>query len=241
MRAGPLVKELRMIRPRFFAGDSWEARREKEWILDFCSLNRSPADKLELRMALFGWDGVHYRLSFDDRYLPGNYAGVQKEMSLFFLRCRRWRQKQGWDRGFDYIRCIEGLHGDHRWHVHMVVSSRDFSQEDIAALWGRGDVFCEDVLLDCTGYRRLARYFLKERMDGLLKPLDKRSVTCSASLAIPEARCSLVKSGRIRMPADAICVQEPSAYSSRWGSFNYCKYLLPDKSRACARARSILQ
>lgn len=242
VRAGPLVKEIRMIRPRMYAGDSAEDRREKEWIKSRCALNRDATDRLELRLALFGWCGVHYTLSFDDRFLPPNYAGVQREMENFFARCWRWRKKSGKLPSFDYIRCIEGLHGDHRYHVHFVCNGADFSGEDIQRLWRRGGVHSEPVLLEpVQGYRRLARYFRKERNDGITIPLDKNSLTWSASLAVPEARCSMVRSGIIRIPADVLCCQKPSGYHSEFGSFNYAKYILPDASRACARARTILE
>ena len=74
---------------------------------------------------------------------------------------------QRWHGGpFDWIGCIEGKHGDHRLHVHLVLRDEDFSPAEVRHLWTAGKVDDEPVLLREGGYRRLAQYFNKERPDG---------------------------------------------------------------------------
>ena len=241
IRAGPLVKELRMIRPRASPGDTPEDRRAKEFLKKCCSLNRDATDRLELRLALMGWDAMHYCLTFNDGNLPDSYDGVLREFKNFMARCQRYRASQGKPGSFGYVRCIEGLHGNHRFHIHFVCSESDFGEADMLRLWRRGHVFTERVLKDYKAYRRLARYFRKEKQDGDKLPLDKQPLSWSKSLILPAAVCSTVKSGRVRAPKNAIVVQQPLGITNSFGAYAYIKYLIQDNSRACARASSILK
>ncbi len=55
---------------------------------------------------------------------------------------------QRWHGGpFDWIGCIEGKHGDHRFHVHLVLRDEDFSPAEVRHLWTAGDVDDEPVLM----------------------------------------------------------------------------------------------
>ena len=71
-RAGPLVKECRALRPRLSQEDTREDHRAKQEILRYShsAVCRSQADRLELRLALYGYEGSHYTLTFDDEHLP---------------------------------------------------------------------------------------------------------------------------------------------------------------------------
>ena len=63
-RAGPLVKECRALRPRLSANDTPYERTEKNKILRpprDSSVCRTRVDRLELRLALFGFEGSMYR------------------------------------------------------------------------------------------------------------------------------------------------------------------------------------
>lgn len=241
VQAGPLVKELRMRRARFSAADSPEERRDKIFVKRHSSLLRDPVDRLELRLALIGWDARHYTLHFDAAHLPADYAGTLLAWQAFLRRCKRQREGAGLPGAFLYAKTIEGLHGDHRWHIHLVCSAADFSAADIGGLWGLGDIHDENVIRDCTGFRRLARYFLKERRDGLRLPLDKQPLSWSAALRLPGVECWQTAQARVRIPAGAVALQQPSSYSNPFGGFSYASYLMTDKSRACAHARTILQ
>ena len=123
-------------------------------------------DRLELRLALFGWRGSHYTLTFDDDHLPRTFADVRRVVRAYQARCKRWRH----DVPYDWIYAIEGKHGEHRWHVHQVLSDLDFSPAEVRYLWRQGDVDDEPVLRKEGGYRRLAEYLNKERPDGFGYP-----------------------------------------------------------------------
>ena len=167
-RAGPLVKECRALRPRLLRTDSPEDRRDKNEIVrsKHTAVCRTQVDRLELRLAAFGFHGSHYTLTCDDFHLPDRYDGMRKMFRAARLRMQRWHGGP-----FDWIGCIEGKHGDHRLHVHLVLRDEDFSPAEVRHLWTAGEVDDEPVLLKEGGYRRLAKYFNKERPDGFVIPL----------------------------------------------------------------------
>ena len=241
VRAGPLVKELRMIRPRASPLDTPEDTRDKNFIRRYSALIKDPTDRLELRLALFGWEGAHYTLKFDDLHLPDRYAGVLAAFRAFVRRCKRRRAKNGQRAAFPYVKCIEGIHGDHRWHVHFVCDGGAFDLSTIQELWGQGLAGVEPVLRNYQGYRRLARYFRKERLDGVRLPLDKQPLSWSADLKLPEIERGAAETGVICVPPGCLALQQPAIYRNQFGGFSYSSWLVTDNSRACARARSTLQ
>ena len=143
-RAGPLVKECRSIRPRLSAGDSpWE-RAEKNKILRpprDSSVCRTRVDRLELRLALFGYEGSVYTLTFDREHEPERFQDVRRAWRSFLYRLKKWR-----GRGFDYVYLIEGRHGDHRYHIHLVLRDSDFAPAEVRHLWRFGNVDDEPLL-----------------------------------------------------------------------------------------------
>ena len=137
-RAGPLVKECRALRPRFSPQDDAYTRSEKaEFRRRYRSaVCRTPVDRLELCLALFGFEGTHYECSFDEEHLPTRFGGVRKVLSAFFKRCKRWRHNQA----FDYVYAIEYGSQHCRYHVHLVLRDSEFSPAEVRYLWRQGDV-----------------------------------------------------------------------------------------------------
>lgn len=82
-RAGPFVKA--------FSTDNRRFLRQC-----LCRNHAAPAmsgtsvDRLELRLALFGYDGVFYSLTFSNDNLPRDFSGVQRIWSCFLKRLKRW-------------------------------------------------------------------------------------------------------------------------------------------------------
>ena len=83
-RAGPLVKALITDNYAYLRRYGPGAVRGR------CgpALSRTSLDKLELRLALFGYDGIFYDLTFDDAHLPPNRAGVERVWDAFLKRLR---------------------------------------------------------------------------------------------------------------------------------------------------------
>lgn len=225
-RAGPLVKECRSLRPRLSRGDSpWERQQKNQILLPRgdSSICRSRVDRLELRLALFGFEGSFYTLTYSNDYLPESFVDVRKSWRSFLRRLDCLRPD--WSR--DYIYLIEGRHGDRRYHLHLVLRDSDFSPAEIRHLWGNGWVDDEPVLLGkYDSFRRLAKYMNKEANDGVKIPVGARTWVCSrnllAKLSPPELFTA--KSGTIRIPRDA---RARGHYQTQneFGAYQYAWYI----------------
>lgn len=225
-RAGPLVKECRSLRPRLSKNDTpWERQQKNQILLPKgdSSVCRSRVDRLELRLALFGFEGSFYTMTFDDEHLPAKFQDVRKVWRSFLRKMDIWNPD--WTR--DYIYLIEGRHGDRRLHVHLVVRDSDFAPAEIRYLWGNGNVYDKPVLLSqYDSYRRLARYMNKEATDGVTIPIGARTWVCSKNLLakLPEPECFRAKSGVIRIPKEA---QARGVYQTQneFGAYRYAWYI----------------
>lgn len=121
------------------------------------SVCRNPVDRLELLLALFGYDGWSYVLTFDDEHLPPTFADVRRCWRSLLRRMRLYHGGP-----IDYVYLIEGRHGVHRYHMHLTVRYSDFPPVVMEDLWRFG--FVEGAPLLCIGrdpydtYRRTAKY-----------------------------------------------------------------------------------
>ena len=243
-RAGPLTKECRAIRPRLSKDDSRSDRREKNEIIrsPHSAVCRSQADRLELRLALFWYEGQHYTLTYDALHLPRTFREAMATKRAFMARARRFND----GRPFDWVTCIEGLHGDHRYHIHMVLRESEFPPAVVRHLWTAGEVDDEPVLLAGGGYRRLAEYLTKERTDGIIIPIGRRPWSCSRSLSgqVPPPERWKDESGAIDIP-DRVLWSRRNQRENDFGAYNYASYIVPKgdlsgfSSRAHAHARDL--
>ncbi len=184
-RAGPLVKAFSTDRACFVrrSTDSKGLIRRRAGP----AMCRTSVDKLEFRIALYGYDGVFYTLTFAPEHLPRDLAGVQRVWDAFLKRLRRWEKRLGreptefyiylfytltfapehlprdlagvqrvwdaflkrlrrWEKRLGreptefYIYRIEGLHGDHRFHIHAFLRDSDFPPAVVRYLWDWGEV-----------------------------------------------------------------------------------------------------
>ena len=224
-RAGPLVKEVRYQRPTLSKGDLPSVRRAKNEILNSLrdsSFRRTPVDRLELMLALFGHTGQVYCLTFEDQFLPANFKEVRRVWRNFLNAMRRYKGQ-----AFDYVYVIEGRHGDHRYHIHLVLRGNDFTPAEVRYLWPGGHVDHEPLLLSRQDdFRRTAKYFTKERTDGVVLPLGSRTWVASRGLyqQLPPMEGTTVKTGQIRIPANCLRLSQ-EAKSNPFGEYRYAAYL----------------
>lgn len=225
-RAGPLVKECRALRPRLSANDSLYERAEKNKILHpprDSSVCRTRVDRLELRLALFWFEGTRYDLSFDAEHLPGKFRDARRIWRNFLARLRRWKKGEP----FDYIYLVEGRHGDHRYHLHIVLRYSDFPPSAIQYLWKYGNVEDEPLLRGPhDSYRRTAKYFNKEATDGLILPIGARLWNCSRSLSkqLPPPERWKDESGVIEIPEN-VSISGKNSVETPFGSYYYAWYI----------------
>lgn len=226
-RAGPLVKECRYRRPTLSKADLPNVRRDKNEILHLLrnsSFRRTPVDRLELMLALFGYHGRVYCLTFGEDHLPPDFQSVRRIWRNFLNAMKRWHKNP-----FDYIYAIEGKHGNHRYHIHLVLRDEDFMPAEVRLLWPGGHVEHEPLLLSkADDYRRTARYLTKERTDGVVLPVGSRTWVASRSLyaKLPPPQKMAVKSGRISIPSACRRLGQ-EAKSNPFGEYRYAAYMWP--------------
>lgn len=246
-RAGPLVKECRALRPRLGTEDTAEDRKQKNELrrTQDGTFERRQVDRLELRLALMGYQSTMHTLTFDDAHLPQDFRGVRRALKAFFKRAQRWRAVLDKEPTFDYIYAIEGLHGQRRYHVHLITRDEDFAPVEIAWLWKNGIVDNEPVLMARGGFRRLSEYLCKERSDGFVIPIGRHPWSCSRSLTskLPPAEKWREDSGEILIPDDAIWVRRGGTEND-FGAYRYASWIErperdTDLNRACACARRL--
>lgn len=229
--AGPLVKECRALRPRLSADDSMYDRRLKNQILRpprDSAICHGPVDRLELRMALFGWSGTFYTLTFDEEHLPERWKDSKKLWKNFIARMRYAKGGQP----LDAISCLEGKHGDHRYHFHAVLSDDQVSIAEVRHLWRYGSVDDEPLLRQPRdSFRRLAGYLNKERSDGIIIPIDSRPWTCSRSLTakLPPPERWRDTSGHIEIP-DGVFASGRNRIENEFGCYEYAWYILDKRA-----------
>lgn len=192
------------MRPRLSKTDSAFERAEKNKILlppRDSAVCRTRVDRLELLLALFGFEGWSYVLTFDDDHLPDSYGGVRKRWRLLLARMKAYHGSVP-----DYVYLIEGKHGDHRYHLHLTVRYCDFPPLVMETLWRDGYVESGQPLLlgGWDSYRRTAKYYCKERSDGITIPIDARTWVASRSLTrkLPEVERFESDTGKIDFPDD---------------------------------------
>lgn len=224
-KAGPFVKAFTTDRAAFVSrcGSETAAIRQR------CgpAMSRTTVDKLELRLALFGYDGIFYTLTFSDEHLPRSHAEVHRVWDAFLKRLKRWRKSMGKPPLEFYVYRIEGLHGDKRYHLHCFLRDQDFPPAVVRYLWDWGEA--DDVPYDKKrivaqgGYRTLARYFTKE-----IPEVGKHPWGASRALSkmIPPPQVTFTKTGQIAMPQDAVRLPVKDPGINEWGVFNYARYLI---------------
>ena len=224
-RAGPLVKECRSLRPPLGPSVTRQDASDKRQLRKggHSAVCRSQVDRLELRLAMYGFEGSHYTCTYDFDHLPRDYDSVRKYFKAFRSRIERWRKKKP----YDWVACIEGRHGDHRYHVHLVLRDSQLSPAEVRYLWRGGDVDDEPLLRGRgDSYRRIARYMLKEPTDGITIPIGKRVCRWSQSLneKLPAAERFWAERDTIRIPKTAT---SHGSYQTQneFGSYKFAWYI----------------
>lgn len=182
-----------------------------------------------LLYANFSLDDWFITLTYDNAHLPLNYEAARKNAPAFFRRVRELRRARG--EPFGYIYVMEGMHGDHRVHHHLVLQRGDGDLEAIRALWPRGGVDAETIR-DFGGYRKLAQYLSKEpRKTGKLR-VGQRMWTPSKGLIKPERNDIELTAGQHYIPPNGAAPFEGARFPERidnsFGSYVLYDFELPE-------------
>lgn len=157
-RAGPLTKTYTTDRT---SRVGWAARQQCRGSPSSDPMIWGKSEqKLELYLALFGFSGAHYVLTFRDADLPRDFDGAKRRLAAFVRRVRRRYPEVR-----RYVYGVEAGHEHDRWHLHFVADEQELPLETVTELWRYGfvnpgyheyPVLCQD-----DGYRRLAHYLCK--------------------------------------------------------------------------------
>lgn len=201
---------------------------------------RSQADRLELRLALFGFEGTHYTLTYDSVHLPRTFREAMATKRPSWpghddsMRGSRLTGLPAWRD------CTETTATTSTWSCGTVISRPAV----VRHLWRAGEVDDEPVLMPTGGYRRLAEYLTKERTDGIIIPIGRRPWNCSRSLSqqLPPPERWRDESGIIDIPDDVLWARRGER-SNSFGAYAYASYIQSNSSfnlsraPACAPAR----
>lgn len=228
-QAGPFVKAYATDRRSFV---KWNRGRSPGEARRRCgpAMCRTSLDKLEIRLALFGYDGVFYTLTFAPEHTPKDYKETKARWEAFLKKLKRWRKslraKEAPDlsKEFDYVYRIERLHGN--WHLHCFLRYSDFPSVVVRWLWDWGEAEEEPWTYkrvhDEGGYRGLAIYFTKEVPEVGRHPWGtNRGLT----KLIPDPKISFSKSGQILTPKGSVLLPVKEPGKTPWGIFQHCRYL----------------
>lgn len=187
------------------------------------SFRRTSTGRLELMLALMGWGCSMTTLTFSNQTLPETFPQVRE----WWRACSKSMRKF-YGGAFPYVYAIEGLHGDHRWHVHVITRDEDFSESDFLRHWGGGTIEDVQPLLSEVhrSFFERAYYLTKERRDGVRIPKGVKTWVASPMLypALPPAERRVVKSGSIRVPKD-VWSDDKDDKKNDYGAYTYRSWI----------------
>lgn len=220
--AGPLVVEA--VYPAPHPRDSAAARAGKRHLTSQAQqrMNLKYAwQRLELLIAAnFRPKDLWVTLTYDDDRLPGSREEAQKQFKAFTRRLRKARSEKRLE--LRYIYNNEHLHGDGRWHHHILINATGSDYKQIRELWGQGSVEFRPLRVDKEkNYETLARYMCKEQRDKV----GQRLWSGSRNLRKPESECYRVPDETdVTAPKQAAVIADAEERTA-YGHYHYLKYL----------------
>lgn len=195
--------------------------------------HRGAISNLELLLACnFTGRDFFVSLTYDSEHIPENLAQAKKDVKSFLARVRSTRRMAG--RPLKYIYVLEGLHGEHRLHAHLVINDAgDDVEELVVSLWRAGVVTdCKpirksftDEITGCLSFEKLALYLGKE--PNTERPNGMRLFVPSRGLVRPMIRTDILPDGLTIAPPPGSIVLQDERNETPFASFSYLKYVDP--------------
>ena len=193
IRAGRLVWDITYTVPRPNASKQERKRIREVTEEQIQRTNANTAQrKLEMLMATnFDDTDLVLTVTYRDADLPDSADVTRKHLGKVFAQMRAYRKARGLP-DLKYIYVLEGRHGDHRPHAHLIVNAAGGDLELMRSLWIWGD----DIQLNYIrerGYDGWAGYLTKERREASLN--GKKQFVGSRNLDRPVTTyaCRFVK------------------------------------------------
>lgn len=240
IRAGRLVWDITYTVPRPNASKQERKRIREVTEEQIQRTNANTAQrKLEMLMATnFDEGDLVLTVTYRDADLPDSADVTRKHLGKVFSQMRAYRKARGLP-DLKYIYVLEGRHGDHRPHAHIIINAAGGDLELMRSLWIWGD----DIQLNYIrerGYDGWAGYLTKERREASLN--GKKQFVGSRNLARPVTTYAWVDDGTTVDAPPGAQVLDEGGGRNEIASCRFVKYLMPKNTyynthatRTCTR------
>ena len=225
IRAGRLVWDITYTVPRPNASKQERKRIREVTEEQVARTNANTAQrKLEMLMATnFDEGDLVLTVTYRDADLPDSADVTRKHLGKVFAQMRAYRKARGLP-DLKYIYVLEGRHGDHRPHAHIIVNATGGDLELMRSLWIWGD----DIQLNYIrerGYDGWAGYLTKERREASLN--GKKQFVGSRNLDRPVTTYAWVDDGTTVDAPPGAQVLDEGGGRNEIASCRFVKYLMP--------------
>lgn len=225
IRAGRLVWDITYTVPRPNASKQERKRIREVMEEQVARTNANTAQrKLEMLMATnFDEGDLVLTVTYRDADLPDSADVTRKHLGKVFSQMRAYRKARGLP-DLKYIYVLEGRHGDHRPHAHIIINAAGGDLELMRSLWIWGD----DIQLNYIrerGYDGWAGYLTKERREASLN--GKKQFVGSRNLARPVTTYEWVDDGTTVDAPPGAQVLDEGGGRNEIASCRFVKYLMP--------------
>ena len=225
IRAGRLVWDITYTVPRPNASKQERKRIREVTEEQVARTNANTAQrKLEMLMATnFDDTDLVLTVTYRDADLPDSADVTRKHLGKVFAQMRAYRKARGLP-DLKYIYVLEGRHGDHRPHAHLIVNAAGGDLELMRSQWIWGD----DIQLNYIrerGYDGWAGYLTKERREASLN--GKKQFVGSRNLDRPVTTYAWVDDGTTVDAPPGAQVLDEGGGRNEIASCRFVKYLMP--------------
>ena len=225
IRAGRLVWDITYTVPRPNASKQERKRIREVTEEQVARTNANTAQrKLEMLMATnFDEGDLVLTVTYRDADLPDSADVTRKHLGKVFAQMRAYRKARGLP-DLKYIYVLEGRHGDHRPHAHIIINAAGGDLELMRSLWIWGD----DIQLNYIrerGYDGWAGYLTKERREASLN--GKKQFVGSRNLDRPVTTYAWVDDGTTVDAPPGAQVLDEGGGRNEIASCRFVKYLMP--------------
>lgn len=225
IRAGRLVWDITYTVPRPNASKQERARIREVTEEQIQRTNANTAQrKLEMLMATnFDEGDLVLTVTYRDADLPDSADVTRKHLGKVFSQMRAYRKARCLP-DLKYIYVLEGRHGDHRPHAHIIINAAGGDLELMRSLWIWGD----DIQLNYIrerGYDGWAGYLTKERREASLN--GKKQFVGSRNLDRPVTTYAWVDDGTTVDAPPGAQVLDEGGGRNEIASCRFVKYLMP--------------
>lgn len=225
IRAGRLVWDITYTVPRPNASkqDRKRIREVTEEQIQRTNANTAQRKLEQLMATNFDDTDLVLTVTYRDADLPDSADVTRKHLGKVFSQMRTYRKARGLP-DLKYIYVLEGRHGDHRPHAHIIINATGGDLELMRSLWIWGD----DIQLNYIrerGYDGWAGYLTKERREASLN--GKKQFVGSRNLARPVTTYAWVDDGTTVDAPPGAQVLDEGGGRNEIASCRFVKYLMP--------------